>query len=33
VLLKVVQSDRRTWLDLSGLRTLQIEKTLPGPPA
>ena len=33
VLLKVVQSDRRTWLDLSGLRTLQIEKTLPRPPA
>ena len=25
VLLKIVQSERRTWLDLSGLRTLQID--------
>ena len=25
VLLKVVQSDRRTWLDLSGLRALELD--------
>lgn len=25
VLVKIVQTERRTWLDLSGLRTLQID--------
>jgi Family of unknown function (DUF6510) len=29
VLLKIVQSERRTWLDLSGLRTLQLENASP----
>jgi Family of unknown function (DUF6510) len=31
VLMKLVQSPDRTWLDLSGMRTLQIER--PGDPA
>jgi Family of unknown function (DUF6510) len=29
VLLKIVQSDRRTWLDLRGIRSLQIDMALP----
>jgi Family of unknown function (DUF6510) len=29
VLLKIVQSDRRTWLDLRGIRSLQIDVALP----
>jgi hypothetical protein len=29
VLLKIVQSDRRTWLDLRGIRSLQIDAALP----
>ena len=29
VLLKIVQAERRTWLDLSGLRTMQIDAALP----
>jgi Family of unknown function (DUF6510) len=31
VLVKIVQSGRRTWLDLSGLRTLQLETALVTP--
>jgi hypothetical protein len=29
VLLKIVQSERRTWLDLSGLGTMQLDTALP----
>jgi hypothetical protein len=29
VLLKIVQSERRTWLDLRGIRSLQIDAALP----
>jgi Family of unknown function (DUF6510) len=29
VLFKIVQSERRTWLDLSGLRTMQIDAAIP----
>jgi Family of unknown function (DUF6510) len=28
VLIRIVQSERRTWLDLSGLRTIQLEKAV-----
>jgi len=29
VLVKIVQSEQRTWLDLSGLRTIEMEATPP----
>ena len=33
VLLKIVQSERRTWLDLSGLRVVQFDLPSTGPPS